>query len=547
MRWVAVALFVALAVVLPAVVAPVGATNSTANTTDDPRIVELYVDPVADEDAGEFVTIEMPAGTTLENFTLIDEQVPVSLAGTNDSRFSDSTRVTFSTAPARTRRLTDRTVSPLPDRVRLANGGDTLTLRRNGTTVQRVRYDDADESAVYDVETGGWYSLQASNFSITTATGGDVQAFVLPDEPTRAVEFLASAESRLYLAGYTLSSRAVVEELIAAHNRGVRVKVLVDGAPAGGTSEHVAAALADLSAAGVDLRVVDGPRARVRFHHAKYAVVDDRALVTTENWKPSGLGGQSSRGWAAITDQHPIVAALNRTFHADRGWVDAKRWRGTDTENAEPPTKEYPTEFETSSFDVQRTELLLAPDNAERRLRRLFAGATGRIRIEQMSIDPEFPLLDTVVDAAERGVEVEILLSGAWYVEAENERLARRLNDRASADNLPLEVRVADPEERFEKIHAKGVIVDGETTVVGSLNWNNNSFRRNREVALLVESEGVATYFGRVFQADWTAAAETRNARRVPVGLLGAVVVAAALTVAGARRIDVEPALRPRG
>ena len=547
MRWVPLTLVVALAVVSAVAATPVTATGAT-NETDGPRIVELYADPVADEDAGEFVTVEVPGGETLQNVTLVDEGEPVSLAHLlNRSRFPDRTRVTFSTAPGRTRKLTNRTVRLLPDRVRLANGGDSLRLRRNGTTIQRVSYDAADESAVYEVQTGVWQPLRATDLPVTTATGGTVEAFVLPDEPTRAVEFVASADSRLFLAGYTLSSPAVVEELIAAHNRGVRVQVLVDGAPAGGTSDAVSAALSDLSAAGVDLRVVDGPHARVRFHHAKYAIADDRALVTTENWKPSGLGGHSSRGWAVITDQQSVVAALNRTFHADRGWVDATRWRVTGADESELPTRRYPTHFAASSFDVERTELLVAPDNAERRLRGLFANASERIRVEQMSIDPEFPLLDTVVDAAERGVEVEILLSGAWYVEGENERLASRLTERASAEGLPLQVRVADPDERFEKIHAKGIIVDGETTVVGSLNWNNNSFRRNREVALLVESEGVATYFGRVFEADWTAAAETPRTRRVPVGLLGAVAVTAALAVAGARRIDVEADAGPRG
>jgi phosphatidylserine/phosphatidylglycerophosphate/cardiolipin synthase-like enzyme len=450
--------------------------------------------------------------------------------------------VTFSTAPAQTERLTNRTVRRLPGRVQLANGGDDLRLLQNGTPIQRVRYDRATEADVYEITAEEWRPLGATDHPISTAAGGSVETFVLPDEPNRAVEFLESADERIYLAGYTLSSQAVVDALAAAHDRGVDVKVLVEGGPAGGLSDAAATALTELRRSGITVRLIDGDRARYRYHHAKYAVVDGRALVTTENWKPSGLGGQSSRGWAVITPQRNIVSGLVETFRGDIGWVDGVPWTGsTSSPTDESQSAGYPSEFEARSFDVNRTELLLTPDNAGGRLRQLIENAEKRIRLKQVSIgNAQFPLLQAVIDAARRGVTVEILLSGAWYVEDENERLRRLLTEHAADEDLPLHVRVADPEGRYEKIHAKGLIVDGETTVVGSLNWNNNSLRHNREVALLIESEGVARYFGEVFAADWDAATPGANERTLPVGLLVVVCCAVALAGAGLRTLSVE-------
>jgi cardiolipin synthase len=46
------------------------------------------------------------------------------------------------------------------------------------------------------------------------------------------------------------------------------------------------------------------------------------------------------------------------------------------------------------------------------------------------------------------------------------------LEEEAAADDRPLEVRLADPNGAFEKIHAKGLIVDDDQVVLGSLNWN---------------------------------------------------------------------------
>lgn len=529
----------------PAAVCPSAADPSdTPAEPTGPRIVELYADPVAHEDAGEFVTVEFPAGTNLSRFTLVDEDSPVALGDrTNRSRLRKRTRITFSTDPTLTDQLTNRTVRSLPDRVQLANGGDEVRLLRNGTAVQRVSYDSATESAVYEVDSGDWRPLCATDFPIRSARGGSVEAFVLPDEPTRAVEFLNSADERIYLAGYTLSSQAVVDALVAADDRGVAVRVVVDGSPAGGMSDAAAAALTELRRSGVDLLLVDGERARYRFHHPKYAVVDGRALVTTENWKPSGLGGGSSRGWAVITDQQRIVEGFVQAFRSDRRWVDATVWSpgGRASSSPESPSESFPAEFEARSFEVERSELLLAPDNAAGRIRTLVENANTSIRLKQVSIgSEEFPLLRAVLDAARRGVEVDILLSGAWYAEEENERLRQSLTERAAAENLPVQIRVADPDKRYEKIHAKGLIVDGDTTVVGSINWNNNSLQNNREAALLIESDGVASYFGQVFAADWVAAASTESPRTVPVGLVIAVCFAVALARLGLRTLTFE-------
>ncbi|MXR52181.1 phospholipase [Halovenus sp. WSH3] len=546
MRWLGlVCCLVAVTASLVVAATPAAATQQTPQgNASAPEIVELYPDPATDQDAGEFLTITFPAGTEPDRIALVDEDRPVPLGRwLNGSRFHDRTRVTLSTDPEPTRRLTNRTVRRLPDRVQLANGGDEIRLLRNGTPIQRLSYDNATEAEVYGVRESDWQPLGGTDLPIATATGGSVETFVLPDEPTRAVEFLRSASERILLGGYTLSSQAVVDALVAAESRGVSVAVLLDGSPAGGTSDAAAAALTELRRSGVDVRVVDGARARYRFHHAKYAVVDERALVTTENWKPSGLGGRSSRGWAVITDQRAIVDGLTETFRADRGWVDAVRWSGTGADDGEATSHEspYPSSFEARSFEVERTELLVTPDNAGGRIRKLIDSADRRIRLKQVSIGSErFPLLRGVIDAARRGVEVEILLSGAWYVEKENERLRRRLTERAAAEDLPLRVRVADPGDRYEKIHAKGLIVDNETAVVGSINWNNNSLRRNREVALLIESDGVAGYFGRVFDADWEAAAPVERERSVPVGLAAAVVGAVVLAALAVRRIEFE-------
>ena len=75
-------------------------------------------------------------------------------------------------------------------------------------------------------------------------------------------------------------------------------------------SDRQARLLDRLTQGGVDVRLLAGPHTRYRTHHPKYAIVDDRALVATENFKPAGTGGMSSRGWGVVIENRRTAETL---------------------------------------------------------------------------------------------------------------------------------------------------------------------------------------------------------------------------------------------
>ncbi|MDZ7702080.1 MAG: phospholipase D-like domain-containing protein [Halobacteriales archaeon] len=181
--------------------------------------------------------------------------------------------------------------------------------------------------------------------------------------------------------------------------------------------------------------------------------------------------------------------------------------------------------------------MLLAPDNAEARVIALLDGAERTIRVLQVSVGGrDQPFVRALVRAARRGVTVELLLADAWYVRERNRAVADTLNGLARQEGLPLRVRLATPRGRFGKIHAKGAVVDGEHVLLGSLNWNNASARRNREVALVLHGGGAGDYYAAVFDADWQG-----GRWRLPVGLpAAAALLALAAAAFGRRSIEFE-------
>jgi phosphatidylserine/phosphatidylglycerophosphate/cardiolipin synthase-like enzyme len=162
---------------------------------------------------------------------------------------------------------------------------------------------------------------------------------------------------------------------------------------------------------------------------------------------------------------------------------------------------------------------------------RLVDGAEHSVRVVQVSIDRNLPLVRALERAARRGVRVRVLLSDAWYTREENRNLTEELNRRAERRDWPLTARLARSAGRYDTVHAKGLVVDGEHAAVGSLNWNDHAVRNNREVVLVLEGEAVGGYYARVFDADWSAG------RQFPVGVLVAVALGAVLALALARRI----------
>ena len=517
--------------------------NASANDSENatPDIEALYPNPATDGDAGEFVVVRFPNATDASGWSLDDGESNVSLPNATVSG-----RVAVSPHPEVARNRTDLRVLGLDGDLALANGGETVRLTSGDAVAAAAAYDDAPTGERWHRTENGddwaWTPLGATDFAVVGSGRASARTFVLPDSPEIPVETLRRADDRLLVAGYTFTSERAADALADAARRGVEVRMLVDDAPVGGLARRQAELLDSLVARGVEVRVPDGPLARYRFHHAKYAVADDRALVLTENWKPAGTGGHGSRGWGAVVRDEATADRLAAVFRADAEWRAAVPWsefrRGERFEPTNATDGSYPDEISPANVTVESAGLLVAPDDAESSLVALLDSATESIRVQQVEIGGRRqPFLRASLRAARRGVDVRILLSSPWYAEETNRKLVEWLNRRADSEDLPLKARLANPRGRYEKIHAKGVVVDGDAAVVGSMNWNNNSARNNREIGLVLRGEAVGGYYADAFDADWRASAGgPEGGKRLPVGLLVAVAVGALAAILYARR-----------
>ena len=475
------------------------AGNSSAVTID-----KVASNPVSDGNRGEYIVLYAAEEQDLTGWKLQNNDRSVPLPNS-----SLEGHQAISNEPHTTSLLTTYDTMPLDGYFPLAADGSKLELiSDSGETVQKVSVPPLRAQEVFrpTKDSGSIQYQGATTFEFEEHTSVYVTPFVLPDSSDIPADTLAAAEERILLSGYELTDPLIVDILLNRHAEGVKVQVLLDGRPVGGQEEAEISALNRLIEAGIPVRTFAGERDRYRFHHPKYAVIDDSALVMTENWKPAGTGGHSSRGWGVLVDDEAVSSDLATTFTQDFAWRDTVAWEWdrldrTPVESSVPGIQ-YSEIFSAPDATAGSVELVVTPEMGESRISEELANAEQEIYVQQVSLtDKNFALIQDLIEAANRGVAVTILLDNSWYVSDENAQIRDSLPT-AADDASNLSVDLVEPTDRFEKIHTKGILIDNRTTIVGSMNWNNVSMLENREVMLVIESEDTTRFFKSVFHED---------------------------------------------
>lgn len=155
------------------------------------------------------------------------------------------------------------------------------------------------------------WSLASGKPAPLPVTSGDV-AQTAPGEEIRAMLRGALVRARKRVMGeiYTLTDPEVVALLVAAHRRGVEVRVLLD--PNQVYNRHAYAALRE---GGVDVRWYPVPRGVLL--HAKIGLFDGLLVLGSANWTLSGLGVNHELD--IETSEAGAVDAYRSRFEADWG------------------------------------------------------------------------------------------------------------------------------------------------------------------------------------------------------------------------------------
>jgi cardiolipin synthase len=308
-----------------------------------------------------------------------------------------------------------------------------------------------------------------------------------------------------YILDFTGSTLQVVEALILAARRGVRVQILVDGVGTG----HIAPDWsARLLAAGVDLRVY-APLgtlgllipSRWRRLHRKLVVVDGVLAfcgginLLDDHHDPNHGALDSPRldyavriAGPLVTDVHDAMTQLWRRVEAvqrlrERHLAGAletfRAWRALPA--AEPVVG--PDHTVHAAFLVR--DNLRHRVQIEQAYRRAIGAARKEVIIANAYFLPGRKLRVALVTAARRGVRVRLLLQGRY------EYFMQYYATRPVYGAL-LKAGVEIHEYAPSFLHAKVAVVDGHWATVGSSNLDPLSLLLAREANVVIDDQGFA-------------------------------------------------------
>jgi cardiolipin synthase len=354
------------------------------------------------------------------------------------------------------------------------------------------------------------------------------QARLLVDGPRthRAMfEAMSRARDHINIHTYILDDGELGErlaEILAAKVKGgVKVHLMYDSVGSIHTSKAYFQRLREAGVAVCEFNPVKRIESVNRRNHRKITVVDGEIAFTgginiSETYSSSSRRARARQdkeqdkrnGWrdTQVAVEGPVVAQFQRVFLDDWALQDCGPWR--DARFFPPPQRRGSLAMRVVRGDPDRDTSEMYQELLGR-----IARAQGRVWLTYGYFVPDPQTKQALIDAARRGVDVQLVLPGF------SDFWAPVYAGRSHYEEL-LDAGVRVHEWHEALMHAKTAVIDGVWSSVGSTNLDWRSFVHNYEADLIVHDTGFARQLERRFELDVAASVPVDRAQwaRRPAG-----------------------------
>ncbi|MFZ0288073.1 MAG: phospholipase D-like domain-containing protein [Candidatus Sulfotelmatobacter sp.] len=289
---------------------------------------------------------------------------------------------------------------------------------------------------------------------------------VLPDDSARPIlDAIDHAETSLRIKMFVFSDPNILEAVIKAHRRGVKVRIMLNPTRRNGEKENDKSRK-QLCAAGID--VIDSSPS-FELTHEKSMVVDDKsAWIMSLNWETENL--TETRDYAVVTSHAHEVNEIIECFEAD--WARSK--------------------FEPG----EHSHMIWCVGNARQRIAHFIDETKHSLWVQNERYQDPL-IIEHLVRASRRGVKVHIMARSPHTLK--KEKLIEGVAGLRILDDVGVKVHKV----QGLKLHAKLLFADGARAIVGSINLAPGSFNSRRELAIEVHDKEVVDRVHKLVHYDW--------------------------------------------
>jgi cardiolipin synthase A/B len=289
---------------------------------------------------------------------------------------------------------------------------------------------------------------------------------VLPDDSAQPIlDAIDGATKSLRVKMFVFTDPSLLAAVIAAHRRGVNVRIMLNPMRRNGVSENDASR-SKLEAAGIEVR---DSNPAFDLTHEKSMVVDDKtAFVKSLNWQTQNLTG--TRDYAVVTAHAHEVEEVINCFEAD--------WARQDFASG------------------QTAHLIWCRGNGRERITQFINQAKHSLWLQNERYQDQM-IIECLVRARERGVKVHVMARPPHTLK--KDKLIEGVGGLRILNDVGIKVRKL----KVLKLHAKMLLADGERAIIGSINLAPGSFDSRRELAIEVEDKHIVDRLHQIVKRDW--------------------------------------------
>jgi cardiolipin synthase A/B len=290
---------------------------------------------------------------------------------------------------------------------------------------------------------------------------------VLPDDTAQPIlDALLAAKKSLQIRMFLFTDPGLTDSVIAARQRGVKVRVMLNPARRGGESENDETK-AKLVAAGIEVK---DSNPAFDLTHQKSMVVDGATgFVESFNWETRDL--TVTRDYAVVTADKAEVAEMDDCFDAD--------WERTEFT---PPAN---------------SKLVWCPNNGREKIADFIDAAKHTLWLQNERYQ-DTVIIERLVRASRRGVRLHILARPPHTLK--KDKLVEGVGGLRIMHDVGAKIHTL----KGLKLHAKMILADEKRAIVGSINLSPGSFDGRRELAIETDAHHVVKRLNEAVQTDWS-------------------------------------------
>ncbi len=289
---------------------------------------------------------------------------------------------------------------------------------------------------------------------------------VLPDETAKPIlDAIGAAKESLRIKMFVFSDPALVKALIAAHRRGVKVRLMLNPARRSGEAENEDVRK-QLTKAGIE--VIDSNPAFDLTHEKSMIVDSTMAFVKSLNWETKNF--TDTRDYAITTAHKHEVDEVAACFEAD--------WN---RKEFTPP---------------EHSNLIWCRSYGRDRIAQFIDAAKHTLFLQNERYQDAI-IIERLVRAKGRGVKVHVMARPPHTLK--KEKLIEGVGGLRIMDDVGIKIHKL----KHLKLHAKMLLADTCRAIVGSINLTPGSFDSRRELAIEVRDDDIVERLQKVANHDW--------------------------------------------